>query len=105
MEVTTPTGGTEVRFMTGVTVELSADEAGTQFFSFTNVRIKSNGRKLEAKGNINGQQLNQFLPDGARRVLRVTNPPCGVTTIRVRRVGSTLVPATTLNTQGTRDFQ
>jgi hypothetical protein len=88
-----------------VTVEISADEAGTQFFPFSNVRVKSNGRKLDAKGNINGQQLNQFMPDGARRVLRVTNPPCGVTTIRVRRVGSTLVQDTTFNSHGARDFQ
>ncbi len=105
MEVTTPAGGTEVRFLTGVSVELSADEAGTQFFAFSNVRIKSNGRKLEAKGNINGQSLSQFLPDGARRVLRVTNPICGVTTIRVRRVGDTLVQDTTFDSQGVRDFQ
>jgi hypothetical protein len=105
LEVTTPSGSAEVRFITGVTVEISADEAGTQFFPFSNVRVKSNGRKLDAKGNINGQQLNQFMPDGARRVLRVTNPPCGVTTIRVRRVGSTLVQDTTFNSHGARDFQ
>jgi hypothetical protein len=94
---TAPTGGAEVRFLQGATVQLT--DANGVFFSFNTVAIKKGGRKLITKGQINGMSLDAFFPDGAVRTLRITNPTCGVVTLRVRRQGANLVieptPATT----------
>jgi hypothetical protein len=87
-----PVGGTEVRFADNVVGELSSDAAGTQFFTFSrSPKVKSSGRKLELRGTINGQTINAFFPDAAIRVLRITNPPCAVTVLRVQRQGNNLV--------------
>lgn len=91
--------GTEVRFQDGVKVELSTDEAGTSFAEFSRIKIKSSGKKLQTRGTINNQAITQFWPDGAVRILRVTNPPCGITTLRVRRQGDLLVAVQTVEGQ------
>jgi hypothetical protein len=35
--------------------------------------------------------VGEFFPDGALRIIRITNPTCGITRLRVRRTGNTLV--------------
>ncbi len=96
-----PAQGSEVKFVQNTTVEISATEAGTTFFAFSNVKVKGSGVKLKAKGLINGQTLGAFFPDGATRFLRVTNPVCGVTLLKVMRVGGQLVvvPSTAVQLQ------
>jgi hypothetical protein len=86
-----PAVGDEIRFADNVVLELSNDAAGTQFFQFNKLKKKKNNRRLISKGSINGQSLEAFFPVGATRLMRITNPPCGVTFLRVMRVGDTLV--------------
>ncbi|HXG65191.1 MAG TPA: hypothetical protein VNO70_08785 [Blastocatellia bacterium] len=95
LRTTQPPVGNEITFAQGVRVEISADAAGTQFFPFSVVNVSSNSRKLGAKGQINGMDLEDFFPDMAIRILRVTNPECGVREIRVQRNGRSLVQVTT----------
>lgn len=83
--------GTEIRFQDGVRVEISTTEAGTAFAEFANVKKKSSGKKLQTRSDIAGQPISQFWPDGAIRIVRVTNPPCGVTILRLRRQGDVFV--------------
>jgi FG-GAP repeat len=85
---------TQPLFLAGVTLQISNDEAGTTFVTVPDVVIKSGGNKIESLGRIGDLRIGQFFPDGATRVLRITNPTCGVTTLRVRRVGQDIVPAT-----------
>lgn len=87
--------GVEVTFANNVVVEVSSSTG-----SFVSVPI----RKLKAprgggfaklvtrSATSSGQDLLSFFPDGATRVLRVTNPPCAITEIIVRRSGDQLVP-------------
>ena len=89
-----PAVGEQIRFADDVTLEISNDTAGTQFFQFNKLKKKKNNRRLISKGSINGQDLEVFFPDGATRLIRITNPPCGVTFLRVRRQGNTLVVVT-----------
>ncbi|HSE97388.1 MAG TPA: hypothetical protein VLD57_03895, partial [Blastocatellia bacterium] len=89
-----PPSGPEVRFIRGITVEIS-NEAGTQFLQPNKIKFKSSGVKIVTKGSFNGQPLSSILPDGAVRTLRVTNPTCGVTILTVRREGGRLVVVTT----------
>ncbi|HYP28637.1 MAG TPA: hypothetical protein VE262_18140 [Blastocatellia bacterium] len=96
---TTPTGGTEVRFLAGATFEVT--DANGVFFPFTNAQIKKGGRKLIGRGQINGMTIGQFFPEGAVRTIRITNPPCGVVTLQVRREGNRLVVVTTTLTKFT----
>jgi hypothetical protein len=87
-----PTTGSEIIFAENATIEISNDEAGTTFFGFSKTsKIKKQGKKLITRGTINGQDLNLFFPDQATRLLRVTNPPCGVTIVKIRRQGSSVV--------------
>jgi hypothetical protein len=83
----------EVLFQSGLTVSISTDETGTTFFSPTKITIKKNGRKLQIKGLINNQELGTFWPDNAIRIIRFTNPNCGTTVLRLKRVGEFLVSA------------
>jgi FG-GAP repeat len=101
---TTPTGGTEIRFEEGLTVQISVDEAGTQFFSPSAVVIKKKNRRILLKGPINGQDIGVFWPDGATRIVRFTNPNCGLTVLRIKRVGDTFVLATTFDGQATESI-
>ena len=86
-----PAVGEQIRFADDVKLEISNDAVGTQFFEFSKVKIKKNNRRFVSKGSINGQDLQVFFPDGAIRLIRITNPPCGVTFLRVRRQGEVLV--------------
>ncbi|HKP87978.1 MAG TPA: hypothetical protein VJZ26_17880 [Blastocatellia bacterium] len=100
----TTINGVEVRIADGVKLEISNDEAGTQFFEVLKAKRKSSGRKLQSKGKVNGLDVGVFFPDGAIRIVRITNPTCGITILRLKRVGNLLVVATTvtdvLNVQG-----
>ena len=86
-----PAVGDEIRFAGDVKVEVS-DSAGA-FFEFKKLKIKKSGRKLLSKGSINGLDLGAFFPDQATRFIRITNPPCGITFLRVKRQGEVLVVA------------
>jgi hypothetical protein len=88
-----PPTGSLVRFVRGVTVEIS--DASGQFFQPNKIKFKQNGAKILTKGNFNGMELTNFFPDQAVRTLRVTNPTCGVTVLQVRREGGRLVVVTT----------
>jgi concanavalin A-like lectin/glucanase superfamily protein/FG-GAP repeat protein len=91
---TAPAGGTEVLFKTGVVVEISTDATGSTFFAFLKAgKIKKNGGKFLSKGTINGQDLGVYFPNGATRFIRITNPVCGITLIKVTRTGDQLVLA------------
>lgn len=88
-----PAGGVEVLFNGGTLVEISKDSAGTQFATFEKTpKVKLGGRKLITRGLIDGKDLLDFFPIGEVRVLKVTNPSCGITKITVRRFGFQLFP-------------
>jgi hypothetical protein len=78
-------------FLSGVKVEISTDETGAQFFQTSKAKLKNGGTKLQTRGSINGMTVGEFFPDGALRLIRITNPTCGITRLRVRRTGNTLV--------------
>jgi hypothetical protein len=92
-----PATGSEIRFLQGVMVEISTTEAGTTFVMPNKIKFKGTGGKLVTKGSFGGQSLDALIPEGQIRILRVKNPTCGITQLRVRRVGSRLetVPSTT----------
>lgn len=85
-----PAMGTEVRFIQGVMVEISTTQDGTTFVMPNKIKFKGSGGKIVTKGGFNGQSLDALIPEGAIRTLRVKNPTCGITVLRVRRVGSRL---------------
>jgi hypothetical protein len=91
-----PATGNEVRFLQGVMIEISTTPEGTTFVMPNKIKFKSGGRKITTKGSFGSQSLNELIPDGAIRILRVKNPTCGITQLRVRRNGSRLelAPAT-----------
>src|SRR5262249_37789668 len=90
--ITTPQQGQEVDFADSVTIEISTDSIGTQFATFAKPpKLKKSNRKLITKGPINGQDLLDFLPNQAIRLIRFTNPPCAVTPIVVMRNNDQLV--------------
>ena len=67
---------------------------------------KSSGKKLQTKGSVNGLDVGDFFPDGATRIVRITNPTCGVTTLRLKRVGDLLFLASTpIDGQSSHTFQ
>jgi hypothetical protein len=85
LTIGTPASGPTVMFSPDATVEVSSDASGLQFFAFSRVKVKKNGSLLLTKGTINRQDPNKFFPDGDTRVLRITNPTCASTTIKVVR--------------------
>ena len=87
----TTINGIEVRFVDGVKLEISNDAAGTQFFEVLKAKRKSSGNKLQSKGKVNNQNVADFFTDGSTRLVRITNPECGVTILRLKRVGNNLV--------------
>jgi Concanavalin A-like lectin/glucanases superfamily/FG-GAP repeat/Kre9/KNH-like N-terminal Ig-like domain len=89
---TAPAGGTEILFSEGTLVQVSSDEMGTQFFSFSkpNGKIKKQGGKYLSKGLINGVELGEFFPNGATRLIRITKPACGITLLKLTRSGEVL---------------
>ena len=94
-----PATGNEVRFLQGVMVEISTTPEGTTFVMPNKIKFKSGGGKIITKGSFGGQSLNELIPDGAIRILRVKNPTCGITQLRVRRNGSRLELAPLTATQ------
>jgi FG-GAP repeat len=102
---TTTISGQEVRFVPGLTVEISTDEAGTTFAAPTSLRTKKNGRKLLIKGTTNGALISTFWPDNAIRIVRITNPNCGLTILRLKRVGNFIVAAPAFDGVGTQTIQ
>jgi hypothetical protein len=89
-----PPIGSEILFAETATLEISTTEAGTAFATFSKpFKFKKQGKLIISKGTINGMELNAFFPDGATRILRVTNPPCGITVLRIRRQGGVFVIA------------
>ncbi|HJQ68134.1 MAG TPA: hypothetical protein VKA70_04145 [Blastocatellia bacterium] len=93
LRTTQPAVGNEVRFIQGVMVEISTTQDGSTFVMPNKIKFKGSGRKISTKGSFGDVSLNDLIPEGAIRTLRVKNPTCGITTIRVRRVGSRLEPA------------
>lgn len=84
-----PGTSSQIPFVEGCLIELSTDETGSEFVTFSKPsKIKAEGRKMFSRGLINGENLSEFFPLGATRILRVTNPACGVTELTVRRFGS-----------------
>jgi hypothetical protein len=95
LKTTTPAVGNEIPLAEDAVISISNDEAGTAFSSFNKFKSKRGGTKIITKGSINGQELGTFFPDNAVRFLRVTNPPCGETLIKVKRMGDQLIVVTT----------
>jgi hypothetical protein len=88
---TAPAGGTEIIFTEDTTVEISSDAASTSFFTFSRPgKIKKNGEKFLSRGTINNVDLGVFFPNGATRAIRITNPTCAITVLRVVRSGEQL---------------
>jgi FG-GAP repeat protein len=87
-----PFGSSAMPFDDNAIIEVSADAQGTQFFGFSKKgKIFSGNMKFKSKGKIVNRTIDDFFPNGDVRVIRATNPPCGVTEIKVRRFGSQLV--------------
>ena len=92
LKVIPPPVGSEVVIAENAVIEISNDAAGTAFFTFSKPpKYKKEGRKVITKGTINDQNLTTFFPNDAVRILRITNPPCGITILTVRRVNDHLV--------------
>lgn len=85
----TSINGIQVPFEDGVKLEIT-DAAGV-FFEVAKVKDKSSGNKLQSKGKVNNLDVGDFFPDGATRLVRITNPTCGITLLRLKRVGNNLV--------------
>jgi hypothetical protein len=83
--------GSQPRFLPGVKFEISSNQVGSQFFEVEKAKVKGSGKKLQTRGDINGQEVGVFFPDGDHRILRFTNPTCGTTILRVTRTGDQLV--------------
>jgi hypothetical protein len=99
----TTINGVEVRFEDGVKLEIATDAAGTQFFEVAKTKKKSSGNKLQSKGKVNNLNVGAFFTDGSTRLVRITNPTCGVTLLLLKRVGNNLVvDATTQEIQNFR---
>lgn len=98
---TPPPSGPEVLFTVGTLVEISSDASGLTFFSFSkpNGKIKKSGGKYLSKGTINGQDLGAFFPNGAIRFIRITQPNCKITLLRVMRSGEQLLLSAALETE------
>jgi hypothetical protein len=90
IKTTAPSGGTEIVFSDDVQVELT--NGSGQFFAFSKLKKKASHKKVVTKGLINGQSLSSFFPDQAVRILRITNPPCDITKITIKRNGTEVIP-------------
>jgi hypothetical protein len=82
------------RFPGGAVLEISRDEVGTSYAAFLRTpKLKGEGKKLKTRGSIDGQSLNQFFPDRAVRLLKLSAAPCATTIIRIQRDRNSLVSA------------
>jgi len=95
LKTTTPAVGNEISFAEGAVISISIDEAGTAYASFKKFKSKREGTKIITKGSINEQALGDFFPNNATRFLKITNPPCGETLLKVKRMGDQLVVVNT----------
>ncbi|HEY6329988.1 MAG TPA: LamG-like jellyroll fold domain-containing protein, partial [Blastocatellia bacterium] len=88
----TPASGPVVDFSDDVTIEVSSDEAGTQFFAFSKPpTVNKAGTKMSLSGKIDGMKAFKFFPVGASRVIIITNPVCASTVLQVTHSGNKLV--------------
>jgi PKD repeat protein len=78
-------GDGAIAFEDGATVQVSTDAQGTAFLAPDAVKLHHSGRVLITKGRFGGAKLQDFLPDGAIRIVRFTNPSCGVTVLQLLR--------------------
>jgi hypothetical protein len=74
-----------IPFEDGATMQVSTDAQGTAFLAPDAVKLHHGGRILITKGRFGGAKPQDFLPDGAIRIVRFTNPTCGVTVMHVLR--------------------
>lgn len=81
---------TQPLFVDPVKLEISTDQAGTSFVVVPDAVVKQDGTKLLSKGRIGQDRIGIFFPDGARRMIRVTNQSCGIVTLRVVRNGQVI---------------
>ena len=102
---TTTISGQEVRFASGLVVEISTDETGTTFVQPTKLKLKKSGQRLLIKGTTNGALISTFWPDNAIRIVRITNPNCGLTVLRLKRVGNFIVAAPAFDGVSTQRVQ
>lgn len=77
-------------FVEGVKLEISTNQAGTAFVMVPDVAVKDSGNRIISKGRINEDRIGIFFPDGARRMIRVTNQTCGIVVLRVVRAGQVI---------------
>jgi hypothetical protein len=84
--------GSTPLFLSGVKVEISTDATGTTFVEGGGPKIKSSGTRLVLQKKFNGQRVGDFFPDGASRVIRITNGTCGIVILHVHRVGNQILP-------------
>jgi hypothetical protein len=90
---TQPQSGAEVDFSANVIVEVQ--DAGGVFRTWDKpIKVKPSLTKIIVRGTISGQDPVAFFPVGATRMLRFTNPTCGITLFRVTHTGDSLVLAT-----------
>ena len=90
---TQPQSGAEVDFSANVIVEVQ--DAGGVFRTWDKpIKVKPSMTKIIVRGTISGQDPVAFFPVGATRMLRFTNPTCGITLLRVTHSGDSLVLAT-----------
>ncbi|HSB08262.1 MAG TPA: hypothetical protein VLM38_02030 [Blastocatellia bacterium] len=81
---------TQPVFLEGVKLEISG-EGGGAFSEVPNVVVKQGGTKLISKGRIGDQRIGVFFPEGAHRIIRITNGQCGVVLLLVHRTGQEIL--------------
>ncbi|HMG36530.1 MAG TPA: hypothetical protein VKM94_21515 [Blastocatellia bacterium] len=82
-------GNSTPLFKDGVTVEVSTDATGSTLVPGDSA-VKEGGTKVQVH-KAGGIKIGNFIPDGAVRFFRITNPTCGVVVLRLKRMGSSLV--------------
>jgi hypothetical protein len=90
---TPPPSGPRVDFSANVVVEVT-DPAGIFRTWDKPIKVKPSLAKIIIRGTIGGQDPVAFFPAGSTRLIRFTNPTCGITLLRVTHTGDSLVLAT-----------
>lgn len=85
---------TQPLFADGVKLEISSEGGGT-FAQVPDLIIKNGGNRILSKGRIADQRIGVFFPDGAHRIIRISNQQCAVTVLLVKRVGQSILLDTT----------
>lgn len=81
---------TQPVFTENARLEISS-EGGGSFAMVPDVAVKQGGTKLLSKGRIADQRIGVFFPDGAHRIIRLTNGTCGVVVLLVHRSGQQIL--------------